>query len=191
MSPGALPNERSLNVNGSAAQRAFLQADWSVHEVVDFLGRCSQKLGVKTGEYQRLVQDNDIDGEVLRDLEDDDLQRLGIKSFGHRWVWCECHALSLPLDWFSTFDPLVSCRSFIAKLIKHYNPGMVGQDKRLYGSKSSDQASQSDTSVAESKTSAICPSNYMAPVAVSEDLRPPCVRRPSLSQAWSQGRSRG
>lgn len=62
------------------------QVEWNVGDVQEFLGRCSNKLGYKTSEYQRIVGENDIDGEVLKDLDDDDLQRLGIKSFGHRYV---------------------------------------------------------------------------------------------------------
>ena len=62
------------------------QVEWNVGDVQEFLGRCSNKLGYKTSEYQRIVAENDIDGEVLKDLDDDDLQRLGIKSFGHRYV---------------------------------------------------------------------------------------------------------
>jgi hypothetical protein len=64
---------------------------WSVQDVQEFLRQCADKLGSKVHEYQRLVAENDIDGEVLRDLEDDDLLRLGIKSLGHRWCM---HAIS-------------------------------------------------------------------------------------------------
>ena len=60
------------------------QPMWSVQDVQEFLRQCADKLGSKVHEYQRLVAENDIDGEVLRDLEDDDLLRLGIKSLGHR-----------------------------------------------------------------------------------------------------------
>ncbi len=59
-----------------------------MQEVIDFLGRCGAKFGAKTSEYQRLVYENDVDGEVLSDLDDDNMLRLGIKSFGHRCVHC-------------------------------------------------------------------------------------------------------
>ena len=56
--------------------------------MIDLIGRCGTKFGGKTGEYQRLVYENDVDGEVLSELDDDDMVRLGIKSFGHRRVHC-------------------------------------------------------------------------------------------------------
>lgn len=72
-----------------------LQTEWSVAEVQEFLRCCSNKLGTRTVEYQRIVAENDIDGEVLKDLEDEDLQRLGIKSFGHR---CACDVFYLSCE---------------------------------------------------------------------------------------------
>ena len=52
----------------SNSRRGVVQGDWNVQEVQEFLGRCNNKLGAKTGEYQRIVAENDIDGEVLKDL---------------------------------------------------------------------------------------------------------------------------
>ena len=68
------------------ADALLLQPDWNVQDVQDFLARCASKLGNKVLSYQQLVADNDIDGEVLEVLGDDDLKRLGIKSLGHRCV---------------------------------------------------------------------------------------------------------
>ena len=69
-----------------SADALLLQPDWNVQDVQDFLARCASKLGNRMQSYQQLVAENDIDGEVLEVLEDDDLKRLGIKSLGHRCV---------------------------------------------------------------------------------------------------------
>ena len=40
--------------------------------------------GIGLGQYVELFRDNDIDGDVLRQLTGDDLKELGVTSFGHR-----------------------------------------------------------------------------------------------------------
>lgn len=77
MRPGDMP----------AFQRPMVE--WTVMEVQEFLGRCRTKLGNKVEEYQRIVAENDVDGEVLQDINEDGLQSLGIKSFGHRMFICK------------------------------------------------------------------------------------------------------
>jgi DNA-directed RNA polymerase subunit N (RpoN/RPB10) len=52
-----------------------IQADWSVHEVMDFLETCRSKLGSKVDQYKQVVAENDVDGEVLSDMTDEQLQR--------------------------------------------------------------------------------------------------------------------
>jgi hypothetical protein len=69
-----------------SADALLLQPDWNVQDVQDFLARWASKLGNRMQSYQQLVAENDIDGEVLEVLEEDDLKRLGIKSLGHRCV---------------------------------------------------------------------------------------------------------
>jgi hypothetical protein len=81
--PSPAPRVRARR---SADALLLLQPDWNVQDVQDFLARCASKLGNRMQSYQQLVAENDIDGEVLEVLEDDDLKRLGIKSLGHRCV---------------------------------------------------------------------------------------------------------
>jgi len=58
--------------------------EWTVGDVQDFLEICRPKLGSKVYDYQRIVAENDVDGEVLLDITDEEMSRLGIKSLGHR-----------------------------------------------------------------------------------------------------------
>eukprot|EP00960_Hanusia_phi_P038343 753388-Hanusia_phi.AAC.3 len=60
------------------------QEEWTVGDVQDFLEICRPKLGSKVYDYQRIVAENDVDGEVLLDITDEEMSRLGIKSLGHR-----------------------------------------------------------------------------------------------------------
>jgi hypothetical protein len=78
-----------------------------VSDVIDFLDTCRAKIGSKVDNYKQIVVENDVDGEVLADMTDEQLQRclistftpcrvearqltcrqarrLGIASFGHR-----------------------------------------------------------------------------------------------------------
>jgi len=76
-----------------------------VPDVQEFLGRCRTKLGNRVEEYQRVVAENDVDGEVLIEMNEDGLQTLGIKSFGHRFN-------RLPSSWVVAivrYFELVSC----------------------------------------------------------------------------------
>jgi len=70
-----------------AFQRPMVE--WTVPDVQEFLGRCRTKLGNRVEEYQRVVAENDVDGEVLIEMNEDGLQTLGIKSFGHRMFICK------------------------------------------------------------------------------------------------------
>eukprot|EP00292_Cryptomonas_paramecium_P008483 CAMPEP_0113711710 /NCGR_PEP_ID=MMETSP0038_2-20120614/30931_1 /TAXON_ID=2898 /ORGANISM="Cryptomonas paramecium" /LENGTH=287 /DNA_ID=CAMNT_0000638043 /DNA_START=155 /DNA_END=1015 /DNA_ORIENTATION=+ /assembly_acc=CAM_ASM_000170 len=58
--------------------------DWTISDVIDFLETCRSKFGGKIEQYKQIFIENDVDGEVLADMSDDQLQRLGIASFGHR-----------------------------------------------------------------------------------------------------------
>ena len=51
------------------------QADWTVSDVMDFLETCRSKLGSKVDQYKQVVAENDVDGEVLADMTDEQLQR--------------------------------------------------------------------------------------------------------------------
>jgi hypothetical protein len=51
------------------------QADWTVSDVMDFLETCRSKLGGKVDQYKQVVAENDVDGEVLADMTDEQLQR--------------------------------------------------------------------------------------------------------------------
>jgi SAM domain (Sterile alpha motif) len=46
-----------------------------------------EKLGLS--EYAQRFADNDIDFTILRDLTDQDLEKIGIASLGHRRKYCE------------------------------------------------------------------------------------------------------
>jgi class 3 adenylate cyclase len=49
-----------------------------MHQVADWL----EKLGL--GQYDQTFAENDIDFAILVELTDEDLEKIGIKSFGHR-----------------------------------------------------------------------------------------------------------
>eukprot|EP00291_Cryptomonas_curvata_P019788 CAMPEP_0172156156 /NCGR_PEP_ID=MMETSP1050-20130122/3032_1 /TAXON_ID=233186 /ORGANISM="Cryptomonas curvata, Strain CCAP979/52" /LENGTH=484 /DNA_ID=CAMNT_0012825149 /DNA_START=314 /DNA_END=1764 /DNA_ORIENTATION=- len=59
-------------------------ADWTVHDVLDFLETCRSKFGSKVDSYRQMVIENDVDGEILMEMTDENLSALGISSFGHR-----------------------------------------------------------------------------------------------------------
>ena len=42
---------------------------------MDFLETCRSKLGSKVDQYKQVVAENDVDGEVLADMTDEQLQR--------------------------------------------------------------------------------------------------------------------
>ena len=42
---------------------------------MDFLETCRSKLGSKVDQYKQMVAENDVDGEVLADMSDEQLQR--------------------------------------------------------------------------------------------------------------------
>lgn len=44
-------------------------------EVHEFLEMCRPKIGAKVDQYKQLMMDQDIDGEVLCDMGDDELVR--------------------------------------------------------------------------------------------------------------------
>jgi SAM domain (Sterile alpha motif) len=49
-----------------------------MHQVADWL----EKLGL--GQYAQSFAENDVDFAILVELTDQDLEKIGIKSFGHR-----------------------------------------------------------------------------------------------------------
>jgi hypothetical protein len=51
------------------------QPEWSISEVHDFLEMCRPKLGAKVDMYKQLMAEQDIDGEVLNDMGDDELNK--------------------------------------------------------------------------------------------------------------------
>uniref|UniRef100_A0A7S0ESI0 Protein kinase domain-containing protein n=1 Tax=Hanusia phi TaxID=3032 RepID=A0A7S0ESI0_9CRYP len=58
--------------------------DWTVEDVINFIESGRRKFGDRTDAYKQLIIENDVDGELLVDMTDDQLVRLGIASFGHR-----------------------------------------------------------------------------------------------------------
>ncbi len=52
-----------------------LQMEWTVSDVLDFLETCRAKIGSKVDNYKQIVVENDVDGEVLADMSDEQLQR--------------------------------------------------------------------------------------------------------------------
>ncbi len=52
-----------------------LQLEWTVSDVIDFLETCRAKIGSKVDNYKQIVVENDVDGEVLADMTDEQLQR--------------------------------------------------------------------------------------------------------------------
>ena len=52
-----------------------IQAEWTVSDVLDFLETCRMKLGAKVDQYKQIFVENDVDGEVLADMSDDQLLR--------------------------------------------------------------------------------------------------------------------
>jgi hypothetical protein len=52
-----------------------IQSDWTVSDVLDFLETCRMKLGTKVDQYKQIFAENDVDGEVLADMSDEQLLR--------------------------------------------------------------------------------------------------------------------
>mmetsp|Transcript_34069 Transcript_34069/g.90050 ORF Transcript_34069/g.90050 Transcript_34069/m.90050 type:complete len:122 (-) Transcript_34069:11-376(-) len=59
-------------------------AEWTVQDVLDFFETCRPKFGSKVDSYRQMVIENDVDGEILMEMSDENLAALGIASFGHR-----------------------------------------------------------------------------------------------------------
>lgn len=55
--------------------RELIQVDWTVSDVLDFLETCRMKLGAKVDQYKQIFAENDVDGEVLADMSDEQLLR--------------------------------------------------------------------------------------------------------------------
>ena len=49
--------------------------EWTVSDVLDFLETCRMKLGAKVDQYKQIFMENDVDGEVLADMSDEQLLR--------------------------------------------------------------------------------------------------------------------
>jgi hypothetical protein len=65
----------TLRMRCTTYPRCCDQPEWTVNEVHDFLEMCRPKLGAKVDVYKQLMQDQDIDGEVLFDMGDDELNK--------------------------------------------------------------------------------------------------------------------
>eukprot|EP00286_Rhodomonas_abbreviata_P026118 CAMPEP_0181297504 /NCGR_PEP_ID=MMETSP1101-20121128/5275_1 /TAXON_ID=46948 /ORGANISM="Rhodomonas abbreviata, Strain Caron Lab Isolate" /LENGTH=1295 /DNA_ID=CAMNT_0023402445 /DNA_START=231 /DNA_END=4118 /DNA_ORIENTATION=+ len=58
--------------------------EWGVDECIEFIESCRSKFGDRCDHYKSVIADNDVDGELLMDMTEDQLQKLGILSYGHR-----------------------------------------------------------------------------------------------------------